>query len=66
MALVEITPDHYISNKGIKAIKHTGDYIRVSYITGYSEDFRVVDISMTELLAKLGRLPGRKGSADSS
>ena len=58
MALVQITPNHAIENKGILSIKHAGtDRILIKYANGNHEEVLLREISMQDLLAKLGRQP---------
>jgi hypothetical protein len=73
MALVEIKPGLVLSNKGIRSIKMeprpfmagTEFDIRVTYIGGNTELLPAEEISMEELLTKLGRNPRAKGRTDS-
>lgn len=58
MGLVQITPTHAIESKGILSIKHAGtDSILIKYTNGNHETVPLREITMQDLLFKLGRHP---------
>lgn len=59
--IVEVLPEHWISNRGIKSIKYNGhNEIVVTYNGGHMEILPTKYITMSGLLSKLGRLPERR------
>lgn len=72
MALVQVSDNLILSNKGIKSIRYVdvmGDgknfQIEVRYLNNHTETIDPKVVSMEELLVKLGRSPRQQGAADS-